>query len=201
MSCKECQKCNCDNIRFPRYNNPLKLIETRTGRCGEWANLFGCILNAVGFKTRFINNFEDHVWNEYYNENEERWIHVDSCEEAYDTPLMYEQGWGRVMTFILGFSSDEVCDVTPRYVKNWDDVKERRSSKNENELSELLEGINISIAINLSEDEVKLLEKRQEKEKKELNDMMCNKEKEILEEEMKGRQSGSVEWRKERGEI
>ena len=114
---------------------------------------------------------------------------------------MYEQGWGRVMTFILGFSSDEVCDVTPRYVKNWDDVKERRSSKNENELSELLEGINISIAINLSEDEVKLLEKRQEKEKKELNDMMCNKEKEILEEEMKGRQSGSVEWRKERGEI
>ena len=123
----KCKKCNCDNIRFPRYNNPLKLLETRTGRCGEWANLFGCILNAVGFKTRFINNFEDHVWNEYYNENEERWIHVDSCEEAYDTPLMYEQGWGRVMTFILGFSSDEVCDVTPRYVKNWDDVKERRS--------------------------------------------------------------------------
>ena len=31
--------------------------------------------------------------------------------------------------------------------------------------------------------------------------MMINKEKEICEEEMKGRQSGSVEWRKERGEI
>ena len=197
----KCQKCNCDNIRFPRYNNPLKLIETRTGRCGEWANLFGCILNAVGFKTRFIDNFEDHVWNEFYDENEGRWIHVDSCEEAYDTPLMYEQGWGRVMTFILAFSIDEVCDVTPRYVKNWDEIKERRSKKNEDELNELLEAINASIVANLKEEDVKLLESRQEKEKKELNDMMINKEKEICEEEMKGRQSGSVEWRKERGEI
>ena len=197
----KCDKCNCDNIRFPRYNNPLKLIETRTGRCGEWANLFGCILNAVGFKTRFINNFEDHVWNEFYDENEERWIHVDSCEEAYNTPLMYEQGWGRVMTYILAFSDDEVCDVTPRYVKNWDEIKERRSLKNEEELNELLEAINASIVANLKDEDIKLLHIRQEKEKKELNDMMINKEKEICEEEMKGRQSGSVEWRKERGEI
>ena len=25
----KCEKCKYDNIRFPRYNNPLKLLETK----------------------------------------------------------------------------------------------------------------------------------------------------------------------------
>ena len=38
------QCIECDLIaRFPRYNSPYKLLETRTGRCGEYANTFGCI--------------------------------------------------------------------------------------------------------------------------------------------------------------
>jgi peptide-N4-(N-acetyl-beta-glucosaminyl)asparagine amidase len=66
----EVYKCKCGNIcRFPRYNNPAKLSETRTGRCGEWANIFGCILRCFGYDVRFIDNFEDHVWNEYWSES------------------------------------------------------------------------------------------------------------------------------------
>jgi peptide-N4-(N-acetyl-beta-glucosaminyl)asparagine amidase len=65
----EVYKCTCGNIcRFPRYNNPKKLSETRTGRCGEWANLFGCILRSFKYEVRFVDNFEDHVWNEYWSE-------------------------------------------------------------------------------------------------------------------------------------
>ena len=66
-----CTKCNT-KLRFPRYNHPEKLMETQTGRCGEWANLFGAILRAYNFEVRFIDNFEDHVWNEYWSESLQR---------------------------------------------------------------------------------------------------------------------------------
>uniref|UniRef100_A0A1I7UT52 Peptide-N(4)-(N-acetyl-beta-glucosaminyl)asparagine amidase n=1 Tax=Caenorhabditis tropicalis TaxID=1561998 RepID=A0A1I7UT52_9PELO len=60
-----CDKCNTE-MRFPRYNNPAKLLQTRTGRCGEWANCFGLLLTALNFDTRFILDITDHVWNEVY---------------------------------------------------------------------------------------------------------------------------------------
>jgi len=192
-----CQGCGGNEIRFPRYNSPYKLLETRTGRCGEWANLFGAILFTCGFKTRFVNNYEDHVWNEFYNEEEKRWIHLDSCEEAYDTPLVYEQGWGRVMTFIVAASDEEIVDVTPRYVKDWSIIKERRSDIMENTLKRLIHEMNDDLYKKLSEEEKDKLNERRMKEKEEFESKTDN----VREEEKLPRQSGSEDWKKERGEI
>ena len=194
-----CLGCGGVEVRFPRYNSPFKLLQTKTGRCGEWANLFGCILYACGFKTRFVSNYEDHVWNEFYNEEEKRWIHVDPCEEAYDTPLVYEQGWGRVMTFVVATSDEEIVDVTPRYVKDWCIVKERRSDFMENTLKAIIRNTNSNLFMKLSEEEKVKLEERRKKENEEFANktMVCQ----VKEEEQLPRQSGSLDWRKNRGEI
>ena len=194
-----CIGCGGIEVRFPRYNAPIKLVQTKTGRCGEWANLFGAILYACGFKTRFVSNYEDHVWNEFYNEEEKRWIHVDSCEEAYDTPLVYEQGWGRVMTFIVAASEEEIVDVTPRYVKDWRIVKERRSDIMENTLKAIIRNMNNNLYMKLSEEEKIKLNERRIKEKEEFENKTG--ECKVSEEEKLPRQSGSMEWRKNRGEI
>lgn len=41
-----------------------------------------------------------------------RWVHVDSCEAAYDTPLLYEGGWGKALGFVLAASWHGHADVT-----------------------------------------------------------------------------------------
>ena len=77
-------------------------------RCGEYANCFSLVLSSLGFDTRHIVDFTDHVWCEVWLDvvgkapgdsagpQPGRWVHCDPAEAASDSPLMYEQGWGKV---------------------------------------------------------------------------------------------------------
>ena len=190
-----CDNCN-KTVRFPRYNNPVKLCSTRSGRCGEWANLFGCILRCLNYEVRFVDNFEDHVWNEYYSESLKRWIHVDSCETAWDTPLIYEQGWGRNMTFILAHSVDGVYDVTRRYVKDWDLIQSRRNKSEVDRMCAIIDLQNSNLRRDINPDIIELLVKRDFDEQAELLKLKSTTEAKLI-----GRQSGSENWRRDRGEF
>ena len=62
----KCESCHAI-YRFPRYNHPEKLLTTRTGRCGEWANCFCMILRTfinegIFESARFVQDWSDHVW-------------------------------------------------------------------------------------------------------------------------------------------
>lgn len=50
-------------LRYPRHNDvPTLLLETRSGRCGEFANAFTAVCNAAGLFARLVVDFSDHVW-------------------------------------------------------------------------------------------------------------------------------------------
>jgi peptide-N4-(N-acetyl-beta-glucosaminyl)asparagine amidase len=70
------------------------------------------VLRAVGLDARHVTDSADHVWCEYFSSALARWVHVDACEEAWDTPLLYEGGWGKELAYVFGCSRHGVTDVT-----------------------------------------------------------------------------------------
>jgi len=121
--------CHCHrSTRFARYNKPSRLLRTRTGRCGEWANCFGLICRAVGLDSRYVMDFTDHVWVEVWLASEGRYCHCDPCENALDAPLTYEHGWGKKLTYVLSVSRHGVVDTTAKYTRQLAAVVERRSA-------------------------------------------------------------------------
>uniref|UniRef100_A0A8D3DJ86 Peptide-N(4)-(N-acetyl-beta-glucosaminyl)asparagine amidase n=1 Tax=Scophthalmus maximus TaxID=52904 RepID=A0A8D3DJ86_SCOMX len=140
-----CQGCRL-STRFPRYNNPEKLLETRRGRCGEWANCFTLCCRALGLEARYIWCSTDHVWTEIYSVAQHRWLHCDSCENVCDKPLLYEVGWGKKLAYVLAFSKDQVVDVTWRYSCKHPEVLSRRTSVQEAWLLHTINGLNASEA-------------------------------------------------------
>ena len=93
---------------------------------------------ALGHDARFVHDWTDHVWTEVFINEEQRWVHMDPCENAYDAPKMYERGWGKKLTYCIAISQNEVVDVTPRYILNRANNKMARNLVPETWLAEQL---------------------------------------------------------------
>ncbi|CAM1295100.1 NGLY1 (predicted), partial [Pycnogonum litorale] len=190
-----CKTCNAIT-RFPRYNNPGKLLETRTGRCGEWANCFTLCCRAIGFDSRYVLDWTDHVWTEVYSLGQKRWLHCDPCENVCDSPLTYDVGWKKELTYVIAFSKDEIQDVTWRYVQDHTAVMQRRRECRESWLVQTISKINKEMRMLMSSDKRGFLSKRFVLEIAEF--MSPSK---VKESDKDGRTSGSLAWRLARGET
>ncbi|KAF5300863.1 hypothetical protein FQR65_LT09024 [Abscondita terminalis] len=194
----EMHKCsNCNLLtQFPRYIDVNLLLISRRGRCGEWANAFTLLCCAMGWDARLVIDQGDHVWTEVFSPAQGRWIHCDPCENACDTPLIYENGWGKQLSYVIAYSSEEVQDVTWRYSSNHKVILTRRNKCTENELVEALIKLRAERQKNLSPLRKDFLTKRI------LNELIeLMKEKQSKDTDKQGRVSGSEGWRLARGEI
>ena len=198
MELYKCRDCGA-STRFPRYNSPGRLLETRRGRCGEWANCFTLILRAAAFETRFVHDVTDHVWCEVWCATESRWLHVDPCEAQVDKPLVYEQGWGKALSYIFAFSVDNLEDVTWRYVVARSACRARRLDVRETWLALCM----AKIRKQLWETRGILQARRQEMLHRQLLELVefMGRPRAAAADELQGRQSGSEEWRAQREEL
>ncbi|KAI2498344.1 Transglutaminase protease [Fragilaria crotonensis] len=197
----QCKRCAAITT-FPRYNSVRKLLETRKGRCGEYANLFGLYCRAAGFETRYVMDWTDHVWVEVLVGDE--WIMADSCEGIINKPSMYESGWGKKLNWIVGVAADMVVDVTPRYTRKFfdSDFQNRRRNITSSEAAgeQIIAQVNASMRQGLPKSRVQQLVERAAREQSDLD--ACKSISEWTEEERhgRGRISGSREWKVSRQE-
>ncbi|CDO95177.1 unnamed protein product [Kluyveromyces dobzhanskii CBS 2104] len=193
-------RCNStgDITRFPRYNDPVKLLQTRTGRCGEWCNVFTLILKSFGLDARYIWNKEDHVWCEFYSPNLRRWVHLDSCEQSFDEPHIYSNNWNKKMSYVFAFSNDIVVDVSSRYIlKN----NLPRTDISEADLNFLMVYLTRMLRKELTDDQLYTLDCRDEQERLEWQKTPTSNHKATTTlEGTQGRESGSTAWKQQRGE-
>ncbi|KAL5837802.1 hypothetical protein ACOSQ3_014971 [Xanthoceras sorbifolium] len=197
----ELYRCNlCSKItRFPRYNDPLKLVETRKGRCGEWANCFALYCRAFGYETRLIVDFTDHVWTECFSQSLGRWMHLDPCEGIYDKPLLYENGWNKKLNYVNAFAKDGVYDVIKRYTRKWPEVLSRRNITTEQTVSSVITSLTKECRKSFPSEVLSALEERDKDEREELERDLHSADGSSI--SLPGRQSGDKEWRTSRSEI
>ncbi|PAA83089.1 hypothetical protein BOX15_Mlig004657g2, partial [Macrostomum lignano] len=194
--CQRCQRVE----RFPRYNHPEKLLQTRHGRCGEWANCFYLLCRALNFDTRFIYDVTDHVWVEVFSELEQRWLHVDPCENLIDAPLVYESGWKKSLSFVFAMSHEELVDVSWRYSAEHKQLLTRRRV-NEIWLDQVVDCLERTLQndyLHLGTERKRLLRLRRVRE---IVEFLTPRRLGTNSAELQGRQSGSLVWRLNRGET
>lgn len=109
---------SCGSVsRFSRFNDALHtLFHSRRGRCGEYSIVALALVEALGYRARWIVDWADHLWVEV--RVGERWVHLDPCEAAVDEPLLYES-WGKQQTYIMALTRESVEDVTSSYTSDF----------------------------------------------------------------------------------
>ena len=117
-------------------------------------------------------------------------------------PMTYERGWGKKLSYVLGFSAHEVTDVSRRYSANWKASLARRTAVDEAWLASLIRESNASVQHGLPLHEREAMVERAQREARLLlaREQAPHAFTALSAQERRGRRTGSLEWRRTRGE-
>ena len=142
--------------RFPRYNVVGKIVQTRQGRCGEYAQVLYQLVRALGWHTRLVVDWTDHLWVEALlpvgapssssdaaapkcRTSEAAVAQRRDCtHEGAWRWVMFDPceaavdlpglyaGWGKNHTYIVAIGDARIVDVTATYARDMNETIARR---------------------------------------------------------------------------
>jgi len=110
--------------------------------------------------------------------------------------LIYEHGWGKKLSYVIGFSFYQCIDVTWRYTTEFKEAMTRRKECSENWLVKFTSKISAKRQSQFERSRRHQIEMRTVTE---IVEFLTAKK--VKDGEDVGRQSGSLQWRLDRGEI
>lgn len=131
--------------RFVRFNSIRPILAARRGRCGEYSFAWLLFLRGAGFEARWVADWADHCWCEVRLPGSGRWVHTDPCEEAYDEPRMYADGWGKRHAFVFAFGDEGAVEVTAEYAKDERTVRQQRGVVSDEAVGDIARRVNARV--------------------------------------------------------
>ncbi|MCD4828422.1 MAG: T9SS type A sorting domain-containing protein [Candidatus Cloacimonetes bacterium] len=97
-----------------RPHQPVRIYRKHIGRCGEHADITAAAARTALIPcTSILTISNDHTWNEFW---ESEWVAWEPVNGYINNPLVYENGWGRVLGTAFDIRSDGfLTSVTERY--------------------------------------------------------------------------------------
>lgn len=93
---------------------PVRIYVLHCGNCGEFSDITAAAGRIALIPTICTTNYcEDHTWNEFWDRE---WIAWEPVNTYVNSPLVYENGWGKVISAVFNWRGDGyVWTVTDRY--------------------------------------------------------------------------------------
>ena len=113
-----------------RPHQPVRIYRKHIGRCGEYQDYTNAAARLALIPCTNINSVStDHVWNEFW---ETDWVHWEPVNGYINSPLVYENGWGKVFGSVFETRSDGYFSpVTDRYSEGIATINIRVVDQNE----------------------------------------------------------------------
>ena len=106
---------------FDRNSDPVKILASGKGRCGEFSILYLSACLSLGYEARLLVSVKPYTYWELHNWVEvkvnDSWIHVDPTDKIWNDPSRYKSWWGEIgkNALIYAFEDGKIEEVTDRY--------------------------------------------------------------------------------------
>lgn len=123
---------------------------------------------------------------------------MDPSEASFSQPLLYTQGWGKQLNYVLAVGLCGAADVTRRYTTDsWEALLARRALVSERWLSGLLASLTAHLRAGLPPEQLALLSERDQREQQQLSMGSQAMPADLA---LPARQTGDAAWLAARGE-